>query len=349
MDESELVSWLLEQGGPSVHFRTLVDLVGHQDVLKVSCALDDLINSPIVKMWLDRLSGGLSLKAIHSSRPDSYENTMGKLVQLGMRAGLQPFDNMTLRYRAWLTDNPPGEEEVFGPFKRIVLAALLSYAGYDETSTVKTIVTRRLGILHRSVMNGSLSEIYASEEDQKHVPGVHSPHRLIRAGLKGRLGLALPFVYDLLALGNAHQVLKDPVQRAKLEKVIDVVMSEEYQSLPPGYGVVQRGDRYYVVGWSVHLPKVSSENGARMLWMMELLAPFERARTSTWFREAWHRIEMQKTLRGTYRFPTRWVSDQASGYWVNGAYMALGGRRTDSVIEQESTFRVLWLKHLMTR
>ncbi|TFG07582.1 hypothetical protein EU538_08605, partial [Candidatus Thorarchaeota archaeon] len=267
MDEEEIVDWLLEEGGTSVYFRTLVDLIGHQDVLKVSCALDNLINSPIVKGWLEQLSGDMSFRAVHSSQPDSYENTMGKLVQLGMRAGLQPFDNMTLRYRAWLTDNLAADDRFLGPFKRIIMAALLSYAGYDETTTVRTVLRRRLDILHRFVMNESPLEIYASEDKQERVPEDYASHRLIRPDLRRKHGLALPFIYDFLALGNSQDLLEDPVQRAKVEQIVDMVMSEEYQSLPPGYGVVQMADGYYVVGWSVHLTELSTEPGSKMLSM----------------------------------------------------------------------------------
>lgn len=349
MEDAEIVDWLLEEGGASVHFRTLVDLVRHNDMLKVSCALDDLINSPLVKLWLSRLGEGLSFKSLHSGRPDAFENTVGKLVQLGMRAGLQPFDNLTLKYRAWLTDNLSGNERRVGPFKRLILASFLSYAGYHDTTTVNGLLQCRLNTVHRFATQGDLSNIYASPERQRQVPGSYSSHRLIRAGLRGKHGLALPYVHDLLGFGSSQQLLRNPVQRVKLGQILDMIMSDEYQSLPRDYGVMETAGIYRVIGWSIHLPELVAERGAEMLMMMELLAPFERGRESVWFKDAWHILEMQKTERDTYRFPTHWLRDQPSGYWINGAYMALGRRRTNPIIEQESTFRVLWLKHLMTR
>ncbi len=349
MEDPEIVDWLLREGGPSVHFRTLVDLVRDNDMLKVSCALDDLINSPLVKLWLSRLGGGLSFKSLHSARPDAFENAIGKLVQLGMRAGLQPFDNLTLKYRAWLTDNLSGDEKGGGPFKHLILASFLSYAGYHDTTTVNDLLQGRLNSLHIFVTQGDLSNVYASPERQKQVPSSYSSHRLIREGLRGKHGLALPYVHDLLGFGSSQQMLRDPVQRAKLEQIIDMVMTEEYQSLPRGYGVIETAGICRVVGWSIHLPELMAERGAEMLLMMELLAPFQRGRESAWFKDAWQIIEMQKTERNTYRFPTRWLRDQPRGYWINGAYMALGRRRANPIIEQESTFRVLWLKHLMAR
>ena len=54
-----------------------------------------------------------------------------------------------------------------------------------------------------------------------------------------------------------------------------------------------------------------------------------------------------RTPRGTYHFPARYLREQPSGYWVQGAYMRLQeNRRARLSLELESTFRMLKIKRL---
>ena len=104
MDFVDLIDWLIRNAGPVIKYRTIVDVRDEQNVGIVGVVLKDLFASPLVKYWLSRLKPTVDLKQLHSSNPDAYENVMGKLVQLGIRAGLQPFDNKTLPFRTWLSD-----------------------------------------------------------------------------------------------------------------------------------------------------------------------------------------------------------------------------------------------------
>ncbi len=57
-----------------------------------------------------------------------------------------------------------------------------------------------------------------------------------------------------------------------------------------------------------------------------------------------------RTARGTYAFPGRMIRVGASGYWVTGAYMGLGeNRRNRLMLEMESTFRMLRIRHTAER
>ncbi|TFG26887.1 hypothetical protein EU527_19235, partial [Candidatus Thorarchaeota archaeon] len=105
MDDYDVASWLLQNAGSCIRFRTLVDILQEQDVGIVSRALRDMLASSEVTRWLTNLTPKFDINSLHSSRTEAFENVMGKLVQLGLRAGLQPFDNKTLPFRVWLSEN----------------------------------------------------------------------------------------------------------------------------------------------------------------------------------------------------------------------------------------------------
>ena len=110
-------------------------------------------------------------------------------------------------------------------------------------------------------------------------------------------------------------------------------------------------NRYYAIGWSVHLPNyltpAKDNEMSRLLLSLELLAPFESALKSEWFRQSMDLLENHRTQEGHYRFPRKWLPEKQSGYWVGGHYMALEDeRRKQAAIDYESTFRVLKIKKL---
>ncbi|MFW9961668.1 MAG: hypothetical protein ACFFDV_11655, partial [Candidatus Thorarchaeota archaeon] len=90
MNSYNLAQWLLQNAGPCIRFRTLVEIIQEQDVGLVSQALQEMLESPEVVEWTGRLIPQFDISSIHSGSPDAFENVIGKLVQLGLRAGLQP-------------------------------------------------------------------------------------------------------------------------------------------------------------------------------------------------------------------------------------------------------------------
>jgi hypothetical protein len=108
------------------------------------------------------------------------------------------------------------------------------------------------------------------------------------------------------------------------------------------------------MGWSVHLPGYSGFEFCRAMHAhmfvqrLELMAHFPVARQSEWFKNCMRHLEGYRTEQGTYRFPARYLREQASGYWVQGAYMRLEEkRRTRQSLELDSTFRMLKIKRLV--
>ena len=329
----------------------MVEILEEQNVSKISQALNDFLESKIVKTWLSRLSPQFEMKKIHSSSPEAFENVMGKLGTLGMRAGLQPFDGMTFPFRVWLSEgNDPEIGHPFREFLRAIVASFLAYTGYHDTKPVHDFLVKRLNLIHSFAEKPDFDRIYADESEFS-IPEKLKRHRLVNPELYFGKRLVLPWVHDIRAFAASKEILQTPELREKAETVVAFVLSPEYEQLQPGYGLMKDGTRYYVIGWSVHLPNYSvspqEETEPNLLPSLEMMAPFEAARRSQWFKRALDFLESHRTEHDTYVFSKSWMQEKDGGYWVNGAYMVLeDDRRRPRSIEYESTFRMLKIRQL---
>jgi len=329
----------------------MVEILEEQDVGKISQALNDFLESRIVRTWLQKLNPKFEMKMIHSSSPEAFENVMGKLGTLGMRAGLQPFDGMTFPFRVWLSEgNEPEIGHPFREFLRTIVASFLAYTGYHDTKPVHDFLVKRLNLIHSFAENPDLEKVYADESEFS-VPEKLKRHRLVNPELYFGQRFILPWVHDIRAFATSKEILQNPELREKAETIVELLLSPEYQQLQPGYGLMKYGTRYYVIGWSVHLPNYSispqEETKSDLLLSLEMMAPFEAARRSEWFTRAMEFLELHRTEHDTYVFSKSWMQEKDGGYWVNGAYMGLEDDRQRSLsVECESTFRMLKIKQL---
>ena len=144
-----VIDWLLRNSGPVVRFRTIVDLLQTQDVGLVATAIDSLHGATIVKIWLDRLKQQFDVNSVWSEEPTAFGNIIGKLVDLGLRAGLQPFDTLTLPARAWLTDTIEASERPRLTETMLIVTCHLALAGYSDIQYVDKILKWRLNRLYQ--------------------------------------------------------------------------------------------------------------------------------------------------------------------------------------------------------
>ncbi|MHA2229800.1 MAG: hypothetical protein ACXADL_13680 [Candidatus Thorarchaeota archaeon] len=341
------IQWLFINAGPVLKFRTLVDLIREKNVGLVASALEDLLLVPEVKHWLTLLEPKFELNDIHSSRQHAYENVMGKLVQLGLRAGMQLFDSKTLPFRVWLSENT-GQvpEKPHSVFLHTILASFLALAGYGTTSPVKNHLNRRLDSLFHFAKNPDFENIFVDKSDSKGLLKSQTGHRFINPDLHPDQQFRLPWIHDIRGIVNCSSIMDSKSKRKKAERVVEMVLSPEYQDLPQSYGLARYGKKHYVVGWSVHLPgHVSAAEGrefAEMLLTMEMLAPFNCVRKSVWFRKSLGYLKSFKTEFDTYSFPRAWLPEKKNGYWVSGTRMAYDKRAgKPNAVELESTFRYM--------
>ena len=352
MESYDLAQWLLRNAGPSIRFRTLVDILNEQDVGLVGRALNEMLESPEVVKWLEHLTPQLDFNSIHSSRIDAFENVIGKLVQLGLRAGLQPFDSKTLPFRVWLTENVGNTpEKPHAVFLRTIIASFLAYAGYGSTKPVNDQMLDRLENLYEFAKDPDFSRIFVDTSEFKGIPK-NSEYGLVNPELYPEQRFMLPWIHDIRGLASCQRIMDSKDHRNKLDNIIELLLTEEYQSLPWSYGLAKYGSRYYVLGWAAHLPgyskKPEGREFAELLLTLEFMAKFPVVRNSKWFSKSMEFLETFETDSGTYRFPRGWLSEKKTGYWVGGRRMMFDERKGNSLaIECESTFHVLRIKETM--
>lgn len=353
MDDYDLAQWLLQHAGPCIRFRTLVDILQEQDVGVVSRALEEMLESPEIQEWVQRLTPQFDINSLHSGKENAFENIMGKLVQLGLRAGLQPFDNKTLPFRVWLSENvgeiPTAPHAIF---LRTIVASFLAYAGYGTTSPVIAQMKQRLNTLYEFAKDPDFSVIFVDKSEFKGIPKTSESHQLVNPILYPNQRFMLPWVHDIRGFANCIFVFENEALQSKLETVIEMILTPEYQNLPWSYGLAKYDTGYYVLGWAAHLPGYLSEpeerEFAELLLTLEFMVRIPAARKSTWFREMMQYIETFRTESGTYEFPRTWLPEKGDGYWVGGLRMAFDDRKGNpTAIECESTFRVLRIKQFM--
>ncbi|TET08959.1 MAG: hypothetical protein E3J86_09555 [Candidatus Thorarchaeota archaeon] len=348
MNQRDLNYWLLDNAGPIIRFRTIVDLVVEQDVGVVASALTEMKGDPEVTKWFSLLKPNLGFNEIHSSKQDAYENVMGKLVQLGWRAGLQPFDTKTLPFRVWLSENIDRPHiEPHAVFKKTVIASILARAGYDMVKAVEKQMVSRLVTLYKFSAAPDFSQIFVEKPDTKRMS--ETEHELVNPELYPNQQFMLPWVHDALAFSKIGNIMNQPEKRKMVESIMEMILSPEYQALPWSYGLAKYGNQYYAIGWAVHLPGYDSKPEGRlfaeMLLMLEALAPFKCIQRSSWFNDSLKYLDDFRATDNTYSFPRAWLSETKTGYWVGGVRMAYDSRTgRKNAIEVESTFRVLMIR-----
>ena len=346
MKDRDLAWWLVENAGPVIRYRTLREILEVQDIELIADSLERLFDSILVKMWMERLVPRMGFHAFHSSDPFAFENAIGKIVQLGLHAGLQQFDNKTIKFRTWLAESiATSDYEDVGPwngFSELLLASFLAYAGYAETTPVKSVTLERLNITSKFARDFDPENIYVKGSKKEY---------LVQPQFYIDIPWGLLLVHDIRGFASSKWILEDKSYRERVEKVVSVILTKEYQSLKPGYGYLKHGTTYYSIGWSAHVPNFISSpttnDMSKLILSLEMMASFDTARKSQWFSDSLDLLEETRTEEGHYRFPSKWLPEKPSGYWDGGHYMALEvDRRKRATLDYESTFRVLYIRKL---
>jgi hypothetical protein len=346
LDDHKLTQWLLEHGGPAIRYRTATELIDAGEGVDLEELTADLVQYAMVHAWLDRLIPPRpgDLFSLHGSNPDAFENVCAKLCELGVRPGMVPAcDERMHPYRRYL--------EQGGDFTgRQLVASCLNWAGYGGDEVVRTCLAERL---HKmlELAQPDLYDIYIDHDTFGDCPAAFRKRPLVNPEFNDKL----PGIWDIYGLAHYPQTLIDAETANKIETVVAYVLHPNYQSLHEGYGYMRSGPRrYWSMGWSVHLPGYDGFEFSRpihahmFVQRVELMAYFRVARQSQWFQNSLRHLEEYCTKEGRYRFPSRYLREQPSGYWVQGAYMRLEeNRRSRQSLELDSTFRMCKIKRLI--
>jgi hypothetical protein len=232
---------------------------------------------------------------------------------------------------------------------RPLVASCLSWAGYGADEAVGNCLSERLSMVYGLARSGT-HDIYIDHDTFGDCPAAFRKRPLVNPEYNSQL----PGIWDIYALAHYPEDRMDAETTSQIAAVIAYILHPGYQALHQGYGYMRSGPRrYYSMGWSIHLPGYNGLdlNGATHAHMfvqrLALMAHFPTARQTQWFQDCVTHLEGFRTQEGTYRFPARYLREQSSGYWVQGAYMRLEeNRRTRRSLELDSTFRMLEISRL---
>jgi len=351
MDEAELMQWLVEAGGPVVRYRTATELLDGPADLDVAGMRAEVLRRPKVALWLRRLERRGSVGDLHSSQPTAFENAMGKLHELGLRAGMPELDERTEPFREWLAEKVDGPAEGLGGFYVRLVAGALARAGYTDDAVQRSL-EETLGRLYGSARQGSC-DIWLSPEECTGLPKSCRGKPIIRPEFTFDGRTPLPLIHDMYGLSGLLACGPDAPMKRKISAVVGYILRPEYQRLPDGYGYLldARKRQLWAHGWGVGLPghqgfEFGSE-ASRFVQRLELMAHFPRAVKSAWFGDCLQHLEQSRLEDGSYHLPGGYLEDRASGYYVAGAYMGMEENRRERQAQNvESTFRVLLIKRL---
>lgn len=345
-----------------------IDLAGAARDLDESEAArlrQDLLASPPVHEWLGNLLplnyGGHSELNIHGTRDTNYENAMGKLTQLGLRAGLGPFDERTAHWRDLVLEdrtaryrNPLNMGYISFIYHRTLIAAFLGLAGYRDP-VIHSVLADRLNALYQFTRKSSF-DIYVDPYLYKGLAPSFRKY-VVNRELYGDGHVHLPWIHDIFGFRALLTLWPDTETERKVNTVLDWVMDRACQALPHrGYGTIASSDRGGEIrGWKPDLPGYFGLNspgfdGTGLVQAIELYSGFRHAREHGWFKESLAHLKGFATGRGTYLFPARYLRDERRGHWVFGFRMGLGeDRRSRDWREIESTFWMTLIESQMGR
>jgi hypothetical protein len=359
---TDLIKWLLENGGPIIRYKTVTELATDQTNFNMKKLRSDLLKSEIVQKWLQLkpVSKLLGIYTLHHSRSSVYENLMNKLTQLGLNSTFEAYDNFAQESLEILRTlvNPNG---IF--FKQFCISLILSFlcrSGYENEELVRQALDRRFDALKDFVQLKNL-DFYVDPSEFPRLPKIRR-HDIVNPNLYSDGKSRFPFIHDIWAFSG---ILKSKFYQDKtelIENIIKRILTKEYQNLKKGYGiVVESPTKAYGMGWSVHMPfflnlnqldfsatslkMIENSTPSHFLQRIYLMSHFPSARQSSWFTTCMENLEDYKTDKGTYILPKSCLLERPSGYWVLGAYMGLGeNRRIKKWAELESTFWMMKIK-----
>jgi hypothetical protein len=356
--DMELIEWLLKVGGPIIRYRTATELScsrGNGEQVRLQ---DELPASPEVRKWLGILGKcPVACGAIHGSRDTHAENAVGKLLEYGLRADVDKFDQLVRPFLALIQPSDDHEllhEMSAGQIAQLVLLPFLIRAGYADDARVSSLFLSRLRALHRTAKRGRY-DVLLNEKEKENLPKSWRGKNIYRP--EHFSAYPLPTIYDYYAL--AHYPAKDARTVRMIADVVAYLSHAEFQAIPNAYLWNRARGRFHSAGrvWLAVIPQEEapanrqhqSSYPGRLVLFLELSARFSAARDTDWFRKGVAELEGFRTERGTYQFPSEYLTQKANSYHLyQGNHMGLGeNRRRADALEIESTFRMLRLRKLM--
>lgn len=346
-ERARALNWLYEEGNPVLRLWAAERLGAAGDEL--AALRGEMLNHPDVQYWLGCLKTFSEKPMLHGSFDRCLENCMRKLLLFGVRESDHPdlgrLNNSLLERLEHHLDHPG----LVNPVDYTILASYLAAMGRGEQAVADTILERLEFAAEFEALGGC--DMYADPAGYPKIPEARRSHPLVHPRYYEGNRYRYPLVYDLLAWARLPKSAAghEDVQK-KLGSVMRTVLSERYQRLPQGYGLLFiPPNRYYGMGWSVHLPGFFVEKGEAFrgspVWWAEALSPFPEVSRSDWYVRTMEKLEACRTEDGFWKFPAAFLPEASDKYAVGGGHMGLGeSRKKAASLKLEST---AWLLRIL--
>lgn len=364
-NRAEIISWLFENGGPVIKYRTILELMTNLNKKKfdVKELYASLLKSDYVQKWLNlqnEMSRGIPF-AIHGYKKSFFENYVPKLVQLGIKEGnpmldrlVQPFINTLIKS----VENPV----LLQDYNSIIVSSFLAMAGYanNESKAAKTIIDILKNEIYK--INNMIEKmgynIYVEVKNYPPMPASFRGRPLINPEITQNKSLKLPNVYSFFGFAalQTNNLLKIDDQ-TNLNNIVDYILQSEYQKFHPFPITLNKGDKYHAGAYQMLLPGYFQDpikdvspihpRTIKFLLAVFLMAHFPITLNHPWFERAITYLKEFKTNKGTYIFPRDFLQEKDQGYWIFSPFMGLGENRRKKIwLELESTFWMMKIKKI---
>ena len=353
MKEQDMISWLMQTGGPVIRYRTAAELCG-QIGYDMEQLERDLLNDSNVKKALnlfEECTVNSNLWNWHGSKKELLENVLGKLLEFGFNKNIGVFDEKIATFYSWLDSKPPQSPD-HTPISSIFIAWCLLRSGYNFDELIKYML-KRIDYIYASAKE-QIFDIYLNGKDLKGIS-----KKFINECIKPELNpysgsKPLPLIHDIYALAFYPKDLVNDEIKERINRIIDYILNDSFQRIREGYGYLVLNNKNYChsCGWSPTFPgyngfDLEGMEQNKFFMRVELMSHFVIAHNTKWFLNSIEHLEQFCTPEGTYLLPSAYLCEKASGYYVLGAYMGLENKRTSKSLELESTFRMMCIKKRM--
>ena len=321
----DIYRYLYENSGPVIKNEAAKALGLHDEDAKKA-----MLNDPTVRYWISCTQEFYNNQRVHDSFDTRLENWMHKLFSFGVgEDDDQSIKKVNARVLARIIENA-GNEQFFDSVSSVIAASHLACMGYRDDA-VAEIIKQRIDTVYEFAKNFDY-DIYADKKNYPKVPKARDMHPLVKPELYAENVWRLPTVHDIFAFSNLPAGLRDDASSAnKIETIIKYILTDDYQNLPRGYGLMLvPPKKYYSMGWSVKLSRYFGDDQKHkidpIVWETELMSHFEAARKSGWFKKRIKHLESFKK-EGLYEFPPNYLNEIRDKYYVGGGHMGLGENR----------------------
>lgn len=344
-DRTRALAWLYEKGNPIIKLWAAGRLGAPEYELERLRV--DMLRHPDVVYWVDQLLSLPERRMLHGSFDRCLENSMRKVLLFGVKES----DNKRLAtLNAGVLERLAGQMEHsvwtdplwLNPVEYTIMASYLAAMGHAEPPVTALIRSRLDDSCEFSALGGP--DMYADPAGYPAIPASRSGHPLVHPKFNEGERYRYPLVYDLFGYANLPVSLTDADTKSGIGTVMGIVLDERYQRLQPGYGLIfVPPNKYYSMGWSVHLPRFFAEEDSRLstggsVWWAEAMAHFPAAVCSDWFRRILEYLDGFRTADGFWKFRAADLTEAPDKYFVGGGHMGLGeNRRMRDALKLEST------------